>query len=130
MINEYTVGAIGSALLENDLPSHNAGWLLDYLESRRVALSIPDSTELAFFGCTPDTVKTTPCVVFYCESGEIGHSEKITLNLRVDYINELGVVDSTEESAIASAKEAAQKNRGQAHDLIIKLFRNDYLGES
>jgi hypothetical protein len=81
--------------------------LLDYVESRRVALSIPAADELAFFACVPDTAKAFPCVVFYCESFELKHSEKITLNLRVDYINELGVVDSTEESAITSQVRSA-----------------------
>jgi hypothetical protein len=81
--------------------------LLDYVDSRRVALSIPDSTALPFYAGVRDSVKVTPCVVFFCEDFVMRHSERMTLSIRVEYVNDLAADDSTEESANASQVRSA-----------------------
>lgn len=81
--------------------------LLDYVDSRRVALSIPAEADLPFYAGVRDGDRAMPCVVFYCDSFEMKHSERMILSVRVDYVNRLDLEDSTEESAIASQVRSA-----------------------
>lgn len=81
--------------------------LLDYVDSRRAALSIPAEADLPFYSGVRDGTQQLPCVVFYCEEFEMRHSERMTLRVRVDYINQLSIEDSTEESAICSQVRSA-----------------------
>lgn len=81
--------------------------LLDYVDSRRVALSIPAEADLPFYAGVRDGSRAYPCVVFYCDSFEMKHSERMVLSVRVDYINRAELEDSAEENAIASQVRSA-----------------------
>lgn len=81
--------------------------LLDYVDSRRTALSIPAEADLPFYAGVRDGTRALPCVVFYCADFQMKHSERMVLTVRVDYINRTALEDSTEESAIASQVRSA-----------------------
>jgi hypothetical protein len=81
--------------------------LLDYVDSRRTALSIPTSAELPFYAGVIDGDRAMPCVVFYCSDFSMKHPERMQLTISVDYLNQTAIEDSTEESAIASQVRSA-----------------------
>lgn len=76
--------------------------LLDYVDSRRTALSIPVEADLPFYAGVTDGAQARPCVVFYCDNFKMRLSERMTLSVRVDYLNDTAADDSTEENAVAS----------------------------
>lgn len=81
--------------------------LLDYVDSRRVALSIPASADLPFYAGVIDSNKAMPCVVFYCSDFTMKHSERMQLTVNVEYLNQTAIEDSAEENAIASQVRSA-----------------------
>ena len=69
-----------------------------------------------------------PCVVFYCDSFDMKHPERMILSVRVDYINQTAIEDSTDESAIASKVRSAVADIASWQAWLLALSTGDRTG--
>lgn len=102
--------------------------LLDYVESRRVALGLPAATVLPFTAGVVDGVHAYPEVVFYCDSFEITHPEKMNLNVAVTLITDRSVVESADESSYAAMIRSALCDVSAFMAWLLTLSSGDRTG--
>lgn len=95
--------------------------LADFVDSRRTAVGLPDSTALPFYqGIRTDT-KQHPCVVFYVAQIEHPWRERIRADFVVTLESDSATLTTTLENSYISMLRNALSDQAQFHAYLLAL---------